>query len=407
MEVAEVLIEHWPRLQSVNIFIQFSQPFIDAGSVHIKLTKTEIRVDGDANVTINVRDHFTLNTHSLSLLIIKSNYISFRLNTNNNEGFYEEFLQNDLVRPASTANNRLQLEPSICAKNEVTMMCSTCTAPLLQNIRFQRVLELPSDNLDSSEWFCHKHDHNAADHTHELPSVEQEKFNSAKVTARPLDLLYGEFFFLLNSKKLNNTLAHHDRVHCRRCLSHLGELQIRTESTKFWNENIKFKKSPDKAVPIHLFEESIFDNFLFIVHRVIRDFDFILSAAAGVVPTIKMLFESRTVSSVDDNVRYLLLQVMNKNVEMYRQKMRETADDITLRKMSSMKIMYRHENAVVTAGLPQSPLISFWLADATVTHTQISFHMMEAAIERLRVHSLLVPECYRSNCGFTLSYLFK
>lgn len=405
MEVAEVLIEHWPRLQSVNIFIQFSQPFIDSGSVHIKLTKTEIRVDGDANVTINVRDHFTLNTHSLSLLIIKSNYISFRLNTNNNDGFYEEFLQNDLVRPGSTADSRLQLEPSICAKNEVTMMCSTCMAPLLQKIRFQRILELPSDNLDSSEWFCHKHAHNASDH--ELPSVEPEKFNSAKVTARPLDLLYGDFFFLLNSEELINTISHNDRIHCKRCLSHLGELQVRTESIKFWNENILFKKSPDKAVACHLFEESIFDNFLFIVHRIIRDFDFILSATAGVVPTIKMLFESRTASSVDDNVRYLLLQVMNKNVEMYRQNMRETADDITLRKISSMKILYRHENAVVTASLPQSPLISFWLADATVTHTQISCRMMEATIERLRLHSLLVPECYRSNCGFTLSYLFK
>lgn len=404
MEVSEVLIEHWPRLQCVNIFIQFTQQFIDAGSVHINLTKREIRVDGDANVTINVRDHFTLNTHSLSLLIIKSNYISFRLNTNNNEGFDEEFLHNDLVRPASTVNSRLSLAPSIFAKNEVTIMCSTCTAPLLQNICFQRILELPSDNLDSSEWFCHKHDHKT--HTdHELPSLDQEKFNSAKVTARPQDLLYGEFFFLLNSKEVNNTLARHDRVHCKRCLSHLGELQVRTESIKFWNENIKFKKSHEKAVATHLFEESIYDNFLFIVHRIIRDFDFILSA--GVVPTIKMLFESRPVSTGDNNIRYLLLQVMNKNVEMYRQKMRETADDITLRKMSSIKILYRHEKAVVVASVPQTALISFWLADATVTHTQISIHMMEAVIERLRIHSLLVPECYRSNCGFTLSYLFK
>lgn len=407
MDIKQVLIEHWPRLQSTNFFILFTQTFDDTDTVDLNIKESEILIKFEGRtIVIDLENYFELNTHSLSLLVIKSNYISFRLNTNNENGFYMEYLKNSSAKQLHT--ERLELKPNLKADDSVTIVCDTCTSKLSTEMKFKRILELPSENMDLSEWFCHKHTHSAA----EPDTKSEEKFNFAKFEARPADLLYGQFFFLLNAKQLQNVRFMGTAAHCKRCLKYLGD--TRTETVQIWNENVRFETADSNQ---HLFVDSIFENFLFIIEKLIQDFDFLLFST-GLPQPLKCLFEARPSNQKNFVVQYLLVQVMNKSIEMFQQNEIEVADRITLRKIKSMKILYRSMicDVVVddadqqqSTSTNESPLISFWQNDATVNHIQISMNMMQCAIDRLDENAELIAECYRQSgtIGFSLSYLFK
>ncbi|KAJ6646799.1 Cuticle protein 7 [Pseudolycoriella hygida] len=70
----------------------------------------------------------------------------------------------------------------------------------------ERILELPSENLDLSEWFCHKHQSSETPDTND-PIHTKGKFNFAKFKPRDTELLFGQFFFLFNATKLTNLFA--------------------------------------------------------------------------------------------------------------------------------------------------------------------------------------------------------
>lgn len=398
MDIKNILIEHWSRLQCANFFISFTEPFTAVASVSIDVQSNQIQIKyADNCVDIDTSNYFKLKTQSLSLLIIKANYLSFRLNTND---FDVEVLDTSTCVSSSIGPNHL--EPNVVANDTVTIICENCTAPITDSVMFNRVLELPSENLDIDDWYCHKHNNIQSSDT--VSCSKEKTYNFTKFSPRSLDLLYGSFFCLIHLEQLKNIKLGNYFVHCKRCLNHIGNVVQKT-SIKLWNENVKFESCQNNNASAtsayHLFgskKTQIIENVWFLIDKLIYDFDFIAStihSSSLPQPSIKILFES---VDARKNTKYLFVQVMNRDLEMYKNDER-TPNGLV--RCAGLKVLYRLEND------SNRPIIQFWQNDATVTSLEISVKMFNITVETLIANSKLVPECYRSNGGFMLGYLFR
>lgn len=388
MPIDQILIEYSSRLQVANFFILFKKKFTDTQSIKIHLKPSEIAIHFDGEeVALDLTDHFQLETCSLSLLNIGGDNVSFRLNTNNEDNFRFEYLN---LNNNDSPTNILKLKINIESDKDFHIICSNCTCPLTETLNYRRILELPSENLDLNEWFCHKHHSTNEKICNDHPIHAKEKFNFAKFKPRDTDLLFGQFFFLFNTAKLTNVKTKNNFVHCRRCLQFIGEA-VRDSTIKIWDENIKIRSTSES---FHFFNgSSIFKNFYFIIRKNIQDFDFMSSA--GLPSTNKILFETK---DLDGTTHFLLLQIMNKNLELFTLSGLVNGM-VNLKQLLGMKVFYRIETDETR------PMVKFWQNDVGCSNIQISKKMFTAAVDNLNEYSKFVPLTYRNMGGFTISYL--
>lgn len=375
MEISEIVIEVRPRLQCANFFIQFSQHFAsqDAVNLNVRSNAFTIKID-DRHYSIDLKNFINLNTRTLSQLVIKRNYVSFRINTN------EHSFQNTPSPPRHppphdevNANTKTQfkLSPALNFNEESDIRCSNCDNIFLQKQSFDRVLELPSDNLDFSDWFCHK--------PHDM-KTPQDVF-SPKCN----EIFYGTFYFLVNFNQFQSTRTKGKLIYCRRCLQFMGELQNNSKnSIKLWNDTVTFTNQS-------FFSNNPIQNFTFILKKLQHDFTMDLP---GFPQLFKVIFEATLPSG---RQHFLLLQVMDHNLDILR--MKHDSTNLELEKSKAIKLLYKLEQD------RENPLVSFWLGNTNINSMQISPKMFNAAAEYLNKMSQLIPECYRTSQGFVLSYL--
>lgn len=407
MKIENILIEHFSRLRCANFALLFNKTLTDASSVRVFLRPTEIYVSVDdvRCTTIELSSlSVQIQINSLSLLLAKNNLISFRINIASN--FQEEFLQVD----GANGNNHFKpINLNIRPEETFSVICDNCHGPLTDALSFRRILELPSENMDSNEWFCHKHSHadNHDDsHTNDTPN----RYNSSKFLPNDDDLFYGNFFAVANRKHFKNVQISttHFMIHCRRCLSHIGELLDGTDkAVKVWNENVKISELSkdlltETSSPQRIFADanSMLSNFIQIVNRISRDFETLGHQSQ------KMLFEARNRCGT---TIYLFIQTMSRSLELYQasnsSQISMTADDeqpqsvISMERVNGIKCFFHCEENTDQA------LVQFWMNDINVIGAQISIEMLECAVESLQRLSKFVPEQFRMNNDFCLSYL--
>lgn len=464
-KIDRLLVELRPRLQCANFFISFPRKFADIESTTIELATDRITIvmKGERErYEISTGDFFQLHTQTLSSLVIKNRYLCFRVNTN--EGVFEaERLSTQVSQEGTQADEPLKLMCNIEAHKPYRLLCSNCSGPLVQetdsrspDVAFKRVLELPSEHLDTDDWFCHRHDHE--DEATNSGVVQSSP--SSKLEPQPADLFYGSFYALLHRSILHRVHIRNERfVHCKRCLQFLGTTRKNQPSVKLWYENIRFQQGGDpERVPIALFRtDDPLELFRLLVRRTVREFNFITHL--GLPPTIKLMFELRRPGQEGD-VFYLLMQIMDCQLSVFRANQKlpdsgscescsddvdddhrrrkecdegqrlnlpphekdddrtlaygenddEEDDDvfidcpyrrhnIKLERYRTMKLMYRYEK------YEEQPLFTFWREDSNVVNLELSEPMFSAAIRYLDANSSYVPECYRINLGFSMSYL--
>lgn len=409
MEISNIIIEKRPRLQCANFFISFTNNFVEQDAVKLNVTPEKLLIKLDEReFVVKLSDHFLqLHTKTLSQLIIKKNYVSFRINTNT-ENFSSELLHvKDEVNGVN--NNAFALRYQVKVNTTYKIKCSNCTNILTEDVVFTRILELPSENMDMSEWFCHKHQHDVkppeedcvgnTDHQKFYDDAIDEKFNSSKFKPGTKDIFYGSYFGLFNMKLFKSVRTKGKLTYCKRCFQFLGELSNLKykDSIKIWNDTVNFETISPPIETIFLFENaSLLKNFIFILCKLQHDFTFELF---GLPQLFKVIFEA-TMS--DGKKNFLLLQVMDHNLEMLR--LSKTSDQtisshIVLEKCKTVKLLFKFEED------EDQPLVKFWLSNTNVSSIQISPQMFMTAVEYLTKMSSLIPECYRTSYGFVLSYL--
>lgn len=403
MEISNIIIEKRPRLQCANFFITFTQNFVQQEAVKLNVTPDRLMITFDGReFLVNLSTHFKLHTKTLSQLIIKKNYVSFRINTNM-ENFSLELLH--VEKEVGVNNNAFILKYNVEVDTPYKIKCSNCTNVLTEEVNFGRILELPSENMDMSEWFCHKHQNHTeetcvenSDETFFDETIE-EKFNSNKFKPRTNDIFYGSYFGLFNMKLFKSVRTKGRLTYCKRCFQFLGELTNLKykDSIKIWNDTVTFETMASPTDTIYLFDnDSLLKNFTFILCKLQHDFSFELF---GFPQLFKVIFEA-TLS--DGKKNFLLFQVMDHNLEMLRMSKSTnptTSSNIVLEKCKTVKLLFKFEDD------EEQPLVKFWLSNTNVSSIQISPQMFLTVFEYLTKMSSLIPECYRTSYGFVLSYL--
>ncbi|KOB72995.1 putative histidine triad protein member [Operophtera brumata] len=327
---------------------------------------------------IPIQEFCQIIPNSMSCLKIDKDTISFRLLTEPENGgnFY-----NELLAPNTTVNNKgNDLKVNVTVGIDIVITCGNCSNVISNAaIKFDRVLELPSENLDMSEWFCHGHCHGNSDHT--------------EIVLKPnkMDFLYRLTYFLINSSllsdKTNKFNLTRDVYHCNRCLAWLG-LKNKDMIKLFNSEIIIQEDSVEKRV--FSYNTSVgnkpTDDFIFTVESMIKEFDL------GLQYTImcKIVLEC----SVSANKKqYLLIWVMDKELQVLRVKTQIVTDKIELQSSSVTKLLYKVEQSL-------SDEVESWLADPAVVSSDVSKSMFNSGIEHLQEMSLKVPESFRYTNGF-------
>lgn len=396
MDVSSIIFENRPRLQCANVFINFTQNFSSVEAVKLSVQTEQVIVEvEDHKYLVQFSDYFKFHTQTLSQLIIKKNYISFRINTNEAD-FSTELLR---VRELCLNNNDdFKLTPKIKPTETHPVTCSNCSNKFVE-ITFGRVLELPSENLEMSDWFCHKHGEAAhsSEFVDEASCDEAAKHNHQKFKPGSGDVFFGNFFVLLKSELLQGVRIKGNMVYCKRCLQFIGQLTSNKtrDTVKLWNDTVNFSSTPFFPT------KDLVADFTFILRRVQQDFVF---ESLGMPQLFKAIIET-TLSS--GKQRYLLVQIMDKNLEMLKIKKnysKKTVDEmneshIEMEKCRAIKLLYKYEED------GEQPMVKFWLGNTHINSIQISPQMFTAVATHLNSMSTLIAECYRTSYGFSLSYL--
>ncbi|XP_059617291.1 uncharacterized protein LOC132262156 [Phlebotomus argentipes] len=370
--VATLLVEHRPRLQSACVFIQLQESVKE--SVKLSVKPTEIILKLPEKTLRIVLDNFTLNTHSLTSMIAAGKHISFRINTNS-EQFREEIIS---VNPSG--GTQLTIPVHLKSGRSYGLLCSNCKAFLVArgSIYLRRVLELPSESADSSDWFCHK------------PSSSG---NCDILTPKLDEIFYGNFFFTINRGSVANVRERNGLVYCQRCLQLLGRL-LDESRVRVWNECVLF--TTERHEEMNLMPNiSQMTNFRTIIRKILLDFT--MAGQCGLAHFQKIAFNCHL---PEGSVCYLLLQIVDKKLDVYRSQSSPGSDCLQLGRGTAMKVMYQSGEEA------QVPQIGQWLGDANVTQTEISCKMLQSALNSLAENAQILPQVYRSSCGFQVSYLF-
>lgn len=384
MKIENILLEHFPRLKCANFFILFDKTFNDVPSVRVNLRPTEIIVHfaNDYTTTIDLEPlNIHIQINSLSLFIAKSNLISFRINIASS--FREEILTMNSTDEVSLPK---RIEVVVKPAQEFSIVCDNCSGPLSGSLSFRRVLELPSENMNANDWFCHKPEAGAC-------NGHQETSSGFNLSPAEDDLFFGNFSVLIHRSHIINIHFNLQLkiIHCRRCLCQIGE-SANDRTVKLWNGNIKITQNNDTKIPERLFSdsESLFRNFLVIVDRISYDYQMLGRQ------TLKLLFEARS----SKGSTYLFIQTMARNLEIYQMNKHSMHTNRTIMmRVDGIKCLFLcEENSDPT-------LVQFWQKDLNVISTHISIGMLDATVERLHLLSNYVPEQFRINNGFRLSYL--
>ncbi|CAF4905563.1 unnamed protein product [Pieris macdunnoughi] len=409
MLVKNIFVEIRSRLRSCNVYITTNIDFSKNCNLKISIRSNCIILnyyndgfkrsnslssieslsdysDEESDVTccIPIEEFCYIIPNSMSCLKVDKNTISFRILTEpkNGGGFYSEFLPTDTIENKPKGNN---MNINLKSNEDIQIVCANCSNMISNNfVKFDRILELPTSNLDMSEWFCHNHSHG---NTSETIVLQPQK----------LDFLHRLTFFVINNNlladKANKFNLQREIYHCNRCLAWLG---IKKKDTvQLYNSEVKISHNNEETYAFthkNSTDNISIDDFIYTIENMMNEFNL------GLQYTImyKIVLECLISAS---NKQYVLLWIMDKELQVLR-----NTDDLILNdkiKLQSTvltKVLYKIESSLNTE-------VEAWLADPSVISTDISKSMFTRGVDHLQKMSLKVPEMFRYTNGYCVSYL--
>ncbi|XP_077299893.1 uncharacterized protein LOC143920802 [Arctopsyche grandis] len=364
---------------------------------------------------INITSHCKLIPSSLSSLKIEDNFISFRILTepigpNSSGTFFNEVFNDSTSNvPVDDGDRNFCLveKLSIFLKKsvKVKLQCSNCSNDMFKiknnecddaaaALSFNRILELPSDNLDMSEWFCHKHDHG----------------NESGETLAPseTDVYYGLYYFLVNAFNIKQSLVDFNKkrniVHCERCFSWLGVKLHDSTCFQFWDSCVKFVENIDsenKSTRVFRFFHRVaqpetanvaLSNFICLIKYAIKN-----TVIDSMTSTCKIMFECKMTS---DSIKCILVWIMDRNLDILKTKSYVEGDnqnEIKLDRVLTSKLLYKIDD--------NSEMVKNWSNDSLVQSFDISKDMFLEGSKHLSEMSCYIPHSFRNTNDFFVSYL--
>lgn len=360
---------------------------------------------------VNVSSYCKLIPNSLSSLKVEHNFMSFRILTepagpNSSGTIYNEVLTdvNNIIVNENKKNFCAHEKLPILLKESVSvkMQCSNCSSDLFvandtTGLSFNRILELPSDNMDMSDWFCHNHDHEKDD-----KNTDEKK---SSLVPSQTDIFYGLGYFLVNFCNVKQRLVEfnkkRDLINCERCFSCIGSKNQKAACFKFWDSCVKFVEDGESHKCFHFFHKVTqnelknvaLENFLHIIKYAIKT-----SIIDTVASTCKIIFECQV---TDDVKKSMLIWIMDKNLHILKSNLscesETNKNEIKLDYIFTSKLLYKSEEG--------SDVLRNWLNDPCVQTFEISKDMFLEGNKHLNEMSNYIPVSFRKSNDFSVSYL--
>lgn len=382
LEIKHFSIEFMRRLQAGNCFIGFNGPLGKCETkVLLKSDQIIVQINNESH-TIDTSEFFSINVKSFYNLLVKDTFISFRFITADEKQFDAEVIPNG---PPSNSVKFQRLDVILGKEDPVTLTCSNCDSKLTdKDVTFTRILELPSSSMAISDWFCHRHEGEKIFQESEKKCFDEDTHN---FQPKANDLFYGPFHLLFNAQIFDmSRFRQKDSFHCKRCLQLICKKSA-GNCLHFWWENVKFNGQLlycGVLEPIDL------------VRRIIAN-HIACDSLAYLSPIVKIIFES-SVPSTGQKI-HILLQVMDKNLKL----LKLDKDKFKLVKVSSIKVMYLILDQV--GNDDDERTLKYWQKDINTMTFEFSFKMFTIFSDYLAAQAEIIPEIYRFNNSFQLSYI--
>lgn len=220
----QVTVEVRRRLCVMNVHILLKTHLQNLKlSVHLTETSIILHWNKEQQQTKIDLESVIMMPETVSCLVIKNNWISFRTQIcpeNLLGSFGAQLLGNDLIQKDEKT---WTLSSAALPKkdHQTTILCSNCKTQLAQT-EFHRVLPLPSG--ETFDYFCCSHS-------------GESKIDKSCLIPKPNDYFYTSYYALLNRNIFSSTKVIDDSVRCKKCLSDLG-VTNNPETVKLWNSSV-------------------------------------------------------------------------------------------------------------------------------------------------------------------------
>ena len=351
----KVVAEFRPRLQACQFYIKAEIP---PESTRLSVLSKSIILNCE-NILIEISlDNMQVIPDSVSGLTGKGGSFCFRVQTDS-KSIWGSF-KTEVLELKKTLKKSEKYIPPIELHKPLEIYCRCCSNKLSDKpITFNRLLPLPSSNLEAADLFCHQHDND------NLKVMTDPKQN---------DCLYGSYFIKLDASYLNKCET---ILHCSRCLSWLG-LRERN-SVQLWNSTISFNRNVSSTQ-----DEIALSDFIAIVKEMSEEM---------IGLSCKILLQC-TLSSMETH--YLLLWVMEKNLQLLTSD--EFSYPIILKENTVIKLLFKFETA-------NTPMVNSWLKDIYTVNIEVSKQMLVEGLKHLQIMTSYIPEDYRITNEMYVSYI--
>lgn len=353
---------------------------------------------------VNVSSYCKLIPNSLSSLKVENNFMSFRILTEPagaeaSGTIYNEVLSNVNYKIVHDNKKNYCLHeklPILLAESaSVKLQCSNCSSDVFDaSGSFNRILELPSDNMDMSDWFCHNHGH----------CEKNDEPRNSLVPSRS-DVFYGLGYFLVNFCNVKQRLVefnkNRDLVNCERCFSCIGSKSQKATCYRFWDSCVRFVDDSASHESFHFFHKVTqtepknvaLENFLHIIKYAIKT-----SIIDTVASTCKIILECKISDAV---TKSMLVWIMDKNLHVLKSdldcELETNKNEIKLDYIFTSKLLYKYDES--------SDVLKNWLNDPCVQTFEISKDMLHEGNKHLNEMSNYIPVSFRKSNEFFVSYL--
>lgn len=356
MIILKAIIEVRPRLQVCNVFVKFSSILQKQhGSVQLTVEPFQIILNIFSKEHVFKVDSVKLKPQTLSGIQLEKNNLFFRIQM--------EPLSDSSDTADEVTVSFPKYKPDVQPDEEVNIVCNCCGNYLTKALQFKRILPLPSDGWNLDDVFCHNHD------THD---------NSADKIMNPhyTDCLYGNWYFTINNKLLNNP-SQAAVIYCERCFSWIGISD--KNSAKLWNCTVGFLSAERQVINV-----LPLDDFISVIKLTVKE---------AIGPVCKLIVTSKINNT---NTNYLLLWVLDKNLSVLTNS--DSVEGVTLSKRRVIKLLYAYEKK-------RTDIVKSWENDINVHCVSVAKQMMVDGLKCLTDSTMFFPESCQSTSNMYVAHL--
>ncbi|XP_076760002.1 uncharacterized protein LOC143428767 [Xylocopa sonorina] len=359
--IESITLELRPRLQICNAFICLSKK-VNTRKIEMKLSEESIRIITENNTVTFLIQFIKIIPNSLSTLNVTNNWICFRVQTKS-DSILGSFKTQVITNLTFDFNSLKAFVKSIKLSNTdvYNVMCTCCKNILSEDMYIKRVLPIPDENYDSSEWFCCKHNHTST--AHNLVPLES-------------DIFYGSHFFIIHTNLFNcNLKKDNGTVVCNRCLQYLGKIHTGS-SIKLWSCSVDYNLS----------------NNLEIKHATDPFNDFLVA----ITTTMTGIFGEEIVLQcfLGEETHSLILKPMDWHLNLMTEPKTKLQNTVTLQRVSVVKVLYKYErNRSISDSVYKS-------------YCEVSFLVIKAGLEHLLMSTKRFPQPHRTTSDFYIGHVY-